>query len=164
MYYILLIIIIISILYYKFNQSDILNEVESIKDLYNLKKKGASLKLRRTMRYSLLTGEENTPLDTLGKLLVMLGGTELEIKNSSSLHSNLESVLDGEADFAIVPENYLYKRITEDDDIPNKINFISAFYEDLFFLLAKADNTNINTLRDFKDGISHRGRSILRAW
>ena len=50
MYYILLIIIIISILYYKFNQSDILNEVESFKDLYNLKKKGASLKLRRTMR------------------------------------------------------------------------------------------------------------------
>ena len=161
MYYILLIIIIISILYYKFNQSDILNEVESFKDLYNLKKKGASLKIRRTMRYSLLTGEENTPLDTLGKLLVMLGGTELEIKNSSSLHSNLESVLDGEADFAIVPENYLYKRITEDDDIPNKINFISAFYEDLFFLLAKADNTNINTLRDFKDGISHRGRNYI---
>ena len=90
MYYILLIIIIISILYYKFNQSDILNEVESFKDLYNLKKKGASLKLRINMRYSLLTGEENTPLDTLGWLLV--GGTELEIKNSSSLH-NLESVL-----------------------------------------------------------------------
>lgn len=156
MYYILLIIIIISILFYKFKVGN-----EPFTNFYTLKNPGISLKLKRNKKYKLLTGEQDTPLDNLAKFLILTGEIELEKVNSNSLDANLDSIIQGNSDFAIVSEKSLYQRIMDHPEDSKKINFVAAFFEQLYFLITKADNTNLNSFGDFKNGITHRGRNYI---
>jgi len=131
---ILILIIVISIIYYKYN--NFFDEI-SYKRIY-----------------SIGTGQIKSNYENLGTLLSNNINYELEVKNSNGSIQNIQDLIDDKIDFALCQEEIAYDAISklgyfEDKNVEN-ISFVCGVYFELMHLMVKNKKSEetIKTIND----------------
>ena len=136
MFYILLIIILLSIIYLKKNELEKNYLTEDFTNLNILNEHGLSLKIQENYKYSLGSGEINTPYFNIAYLLSDIFNIDMSVVNSEGSIKNLDYVNSKNFDFAIVQEDILYEEVIKKGNYKN-VRFLTALHDELYFLIVK---------------------------
>jgi uncharacterized protein len=165
MFYILLIIILISVLYTKYKQ--IITTYGGVSETFNsfsyINDKGLVIEKKLYNKYSLGTGESETPYHIIGGALSSVSNNDIGVEVTAGSIININKVDSGEFDFAICQEDLLYDNVLglNKKKIKKKnIRFVTGLYDELYFLIVK-QNEGISSFQGLKNGFSGIGRNYI---
>jgi TRAP transporter TAXI family solute receptor len=163
MLYILLILIIIAILYYK---TSIITKKYLSEDFtgYSLiKDKGIIIEHKPIKEYSMAIGEIDTPYHKVAQAINNISSNEIEHIFTNGSIANIDLVNSGKADFGICQEDLLYDKVLGLNKYTEKLNnirFITSLHDELFFLIVPQDSP-INSFQILKNGFNSKGENFI---
>lgn len=175
MFYILLLIILISITYKKYTDitnkylyDEKYNNYDEKYTNYNalsyLNYKGIKYEVPVLNNYKLGCGEHNSIYNVFSKALGNIYGINMGLVNTHGTIENLEKVNIGKLDFALVQEDLLLDSIIGLNRFKynklNNIRCICRLYNELYFLIVNKES-NINSLSELKNGFSLKGKNYI---
>lgn len=152
MIYILLIIILVSILYYKYN--DITNKylVENFGNFSLLANKGLSLEVPLFKEYTIGSSELDTPYFHFANAIEHISQEKIGNKLTKGTLENLELLNNNKIDFALCQENILYEYALGLNEYKSKkpnIEFVCSLYDELYMMIVPK-SSKINKISDLK--------------
>lgn len=152
MIYILLIIILVSILYYKYN--DITNKylVENFGNFSLLANKGLSLEVPLFKEYTIGSSELDTPYFHFANAIEYISQEKIGNKLTNGTLENLELLNNNQIDFALCQENILYEYALGLNEYKSKktnIEFVCSLYDELYMMIVPK-SSKINKISDLK--------------
>ena len=159
MFYLLLIIILFSIIYIKYTDID----PENFKNYSIINEPGISIDKPLYNKYTIGTGEYDTPYHIFGKALINLNVTNIGAILTSGSTINIEKVNSGEFDYAICQEDILYDKVLQLNKHKKKmdnVRFVTSLYEELYFLMVKK-TSSISAFTTIGNGFTDIGRNYI---
>lgn len=152
MNYIILIILLATFIYYKYNQlndkySNSVNKIEKFSNLYELKDKGLLMDTPFSKKITLLTDQTYNPMFYLGSILETFE-QDLGNKESFGSQENIKLVNQGDAEFGMCNEKIFVDSFlgnNESIQTPN-LEFVMAFYTEHIYIISKKQNTLLSDL------------------
>ena len=170
MIYLLLIIILVSILYYKYNDitKKYLNDTpeEQLEDFNNyslISNKGIIVETPLYKEYTIGSGEIDTPYFHFANAIENITNEKIGNKLTQGTHENLELLNKGKLDFALCQENILYEYTLGLNDYKtkkNNIECVCALYDELYMMVV-AKSSTINKISDLKNGFTVKGENYI---
>lgn len=154
MIYILLIIILVSILYYKYNEITNKYLVEEFGNYSLLANKGILLEVPLFKEYTIGSSEIDTPYFHFANGIDYISEEKIGNKLTKGTLENLELLNNNQIDFALCQENILYEYALGLNEYKTKkpnIQFICSLYDELYMMIVPK-SSNINSINDLKKG------------
>lgn len=153
MIYILILIIIISIIYYKYHDiKNIYLGAEPYKNYSFLNERAIKFESRLSKEYLIGTGEHDTPYEVFGRALNNINNNIMSIKYTKGSLENLRLLDNNDIDFCLCQED-IYYDLTFGNNKYKNIRFLCGLYDELYFLIVPKDSP-INSLSDLKNGFN----------
>jgi uncharacterized protein len=159
MFYLLLIIILFSIIYIKYTDID----PENFKNYSLINDMGISIDKPLYNKYTIGTGEYDTPYHIFGKAISNLNVTNIGVTLTSGSIINIEKVNSGEFDYAICQEDILYDKVLQLNKHKTKmdnVRFVTGLYDELYFLMVHK-NASISAFTSIGNGFTNIGRNYI---
>ena len=152
MIYILILIIAISIIYYKFYEiKDKYLEPESYKNYSFLKERNIKFDVPLHREYIIGTGEHDTPYEVFGRAINNLNNNIMNIKYTKGSIENLRLLENHDIDFCLCQEDLYYDNTFGNDKKYKNIRFLCGLYDELYYLIVPKDSS-VSVFNDLKNG------------
>lgn len=160
MYYILLLVIVIAILYFKLKDFGI----ENFTNFSLINDVGLSIETRLNEDYIIASGEKDTPYHLFSLALNDLSSINVSPRLTAGSLDNLDLVSQKKVDFAFCQEDILYDKVLglneyKGKKLPN-IRFVCAMFEEYYFLIVPK-TSNISSFTGLKNGFSGKGSNYI---
>lgn len=157
MIYVLILIIIFSIIYYKYNDiSKKYLNYENFNNMSFLNDRGIVIESKINKQYTIGCGEIDTPYHSFSKAINNLNVDALDFKFTQGSIENLNLLEENRIDFAMCQEDIYYNKtlgLNKYTKPMKNIRFVCSLYDELYFLIVPKDS-KITSFQSLSTGFS----------